>query len=76
MLRWIVEWQGWIRSELNTLEGQQEWCKHPRTLQKNDSSGTSTKEEHIVRRMLDAATPGKEEEGGQTQDGRMRVREI
>ena len=36
----------------------------------------TTKEEHIVRRMLDAATPGKEEEGGQTQYGRMRVREI
>ena len=28
-------------SEMNTLEGQQDWGKHPRKLQKNDSSGTA-----------------------------------
>ena len=25
-----------IRSEMKTLEGQREWCKRPRKLQKND----------------------------------------
>ena len=31
--------RSWTISEMNTLEGQQEWCKRPRTLQKNDSRG-------------------------------------
>ena len=36
MLRWMcgAVTRG-IMSEMNT-EGQQEWCKHPRKLQKND----------------------------------------
>ena len=33
------------------------------------------KEEHIVRIMLDADIPGKEEEDGQTYDGKMHARE-
>ena len=32
----FAERQGGIRSEMNTLEGQQEWYKRPRKLQKND----------------------------------------
>ena len=54
---------------MNTLEGQQEWCKRPRKLQKNDGSGSwyshvrRMKEEHIVRRMLDVGIPGKRRRG-------------
>ena len=33
MLRWMC---GVTRFEMNTLEGQQEWCKRQRKLQKND----------------------------------------
>ena len=50
MLRWgcwdgCAEWQGGIRSEMNTLEGQQEWCKRPRKFQSNDWNGTAMWEE-------------------------------
>ena len=37
MLRWMCGVTGGgVRSEMNTSEGQQEWCKRPRKLQKND----------------------------------------
>ena len=32
MLRWLC--QGGIRSEMNTLKAQQQWCKRPRKLRK------------------------------------------
>ena len=34
------------------------------------------KEEHLVRRMLDVDIQGREEEDGQIEGGKMRVREI
>ena len=41
MLRWVCgvtrrDKKKIIGSEMNTLEGQQEWCTRPRKLQKND----------------------------------------
>ena len=72
--------QGVIRSEMNTLEGKQEYCQHPRKLQKKRLKWYGRvrrmEEEHIVRRILDMDIPGKEEEGGQTYGGKIRVREI
>ena len=46
---------------------KQEWFKRPRELQKNDRSCTGhvrrTKEERILRRMLDVDIPGKRRRG-------------
>ena len=59
--------QGGIRSEMNTSEGQQEWCKRPRKLPKKllkwYGHVRRMKEEHIVRRMLDVNIPGKRRRG-------------
>ena len=52
----------------NMLEGQQEWRKRLRKLQKTTHVGhvRRMKEEHVVRRMLDVDIPWKEEKGDQT----------
>ena len=56
-----------IRSEMNTLEGQQEWCKRPRKSHKKRMKWYGhvrrMKEEHIVRIMPDVAIPGKRRRG-------------
>ncbi len=48
---------------MNTLEGQQEWCKRPRKLQENVGRVRRMKVEHIVGRMLDVDIPGKRRKG-------------
>ena len=79
MLRWMcgVTRRDNIRNELTrgttrvvqaskkNTEKRLKWYGHVRRM----------KEEHIVRRMLDVNIPGKEEEDGQTYDGKMHARE-
>ena len=62
-----VEWQGGIRSEMNTLEGQHEWCRSPQQMTEERRKWYGhvmrMKEEHIVRGMLDVEITGKRRRG-------------
>ena len=66
MLRWIG-----LRSEMNILEGQQDWCNL--SVQENHRKTTEVVrpcEENVMWTYR-----GKEEEDGQTYDGKMHARE-
>ena len=53
-----MEWQGGIRSEMNTLEGQQASKKMTEKRLREWYGHVRIKEKHISRRMLDVDKPG------------------
>ena len=75
-----AERQGWIISEMNTLEGQQEWCNRPRKLQENDWSGRVVwgegKRSTVWEECLMWTYQGKKKRAATLNNGKMRVREI